>query len=180
MKKNLGTLIMVLFVGALAVLLSTGCGGSKQRQIDIGKGEYYSEDEIAEFSNRQKNAYCQNLEGERDLAQKEFESKTQELETLRALIESTRDKTGPVEREVLRLEAEIRTLNDQIAEIKALPTTWTVRPEETLSIIAGLPEIYNDIDKWWKIFEANQDKIDDPFYVFPDTVLVIPRDWPTD
>jgi nucleoid-associated protein YgaU len=174
---------MLLLVGAVVLppaLLTSGCGGSKQRKVDVAAGEYYSEDEIAEFSNREKNQYCADLGTERTRAQQEFEAKTQELKELRDLIDSIRAQTKPVERDVLRLEAEIRTLNDQINEVKSLPTTWTVGPDQTLSIISGLPEIYNDIDKWWKIFEANQDKIDDPFYVFPDTVLVIPRDWPTD
>ena len=42
------------------------------------------------------------------------------------------------------------------------------------------PRVYNDIDKWWKIFEANMHIIEDPYYIFPDTVLSIPRDWPID
>ncbi len=183
MKTITGTLLMLLLVGVVVVplaLFSNGCGGSKQRKVDVGAGEYYSEDELAEFSNKKKNKYCQELGAEQTRTQQEFETKTQELEDIRDLIDSIRAQTKPVEREVLRLESEIRTLNDQINEVKNLPATWTIRTDETLSMIAGLPEIYNDIEKWWKIFEANQDKVDDPFYVFPDTVLVIPRDWPTD
>jgi len=65
-------------------------------------------------------------------------------------------------------------------DVEALPKLWSVRAGESLSLISGYDQIYNDIDKWEKIFEANLDKIVDPYYIFPDTVLVIPRDWPTD
>ena len=93
---------------------------------------------------------------------------------------SIRQRIIPMETDVRRLEAEIRSLNDMIEEVKSLPTAWVIKEGESLTSIAMRDEIYNDIDKWERIFEANMDKIDDPYYIFPDTVLVIPRDWPTD
>jgi len=32
--------------------------------------------------------------------------------------------------------------------------------------------------KWPRIYRANTDKIEDPEWIYPDTVLVIPREWP--
>jgi chromosome segregation ATPase len=177
------TTLIAALIAALAVpvgMLTNGCSGSKQRQVNVSDGEYYSEDELAEMSDKKKSAYCQDLQNELVRTQQDFDAKTKDLQETRDLTQSLRARIGPVEREVLQLESDIRSLNDLIAEVKALPTTYLVKDGDSLSYISSRPEIYNDIEKWWRIFEANQDKIDDPFYVFPDTTLVIPRDWPTD
>ena len=179
MKSCLVALIVAALVAPL-VVVSGGCSRSKKREVDVSAGEYYGEDELLEMSDRSKNKYCQDLGTELTRTQAEFEAKTQDLKDTREAVDATRLAIDPVEREVLRLESDIRTLNDLIAEVRALPTTWTVKDGESLSLISSFPEDYNDVEKWWKIFEANQDKVDDPFYVFPDTVLVIPRDLPTD
>jgi nucleoid-associated protein YgaU len=165
---------------ALVALYAVGCGGPKLRKVNVSEGDYYSEDEWASLSSRQKDAYCRTLTTEMDATQAEFEAKTTELQDTKDLIASTRQQVVPVERQVHELEAEIRDLNSQIDEVKALPTTYTVKPGDWLTTIARNEKIYNDMDKWWKIFEANKDKIDDPYYIFPDTVLVIPRDWPVE
>jgi nucleoid-associated protein YgaU len=174
---------IVVLVGAVAVpigIFSNGCSGSKHRQVNVSEGEYYSEDELLEMSDKKKSAYCRDLEAELTRTQQENDAKTSELLETRDLTRALRAKIGPIEREVLQLESDIRSLNDLIAEVKALPTEYVVKDGDSLSYISSRPEIYNDIEKWWRIFEANQDVIDDPFYVFPDTTLVIPRDWPTD
>ena len=113
-------------------------------------------------------------------AQAEFEAKTLELRDTRNLIQSIRRQIVPIETEVRRLDSDIRTLNTQIEAVEALPKKWKVRPGDTLTSIAMQDEVYNDIDMWEHIFSANLDKIDDPYYIFPDTVLVIPRDFPVD
>jgi nucleoid-associated protein YgaU len=69
-------------------------------------------------------------------------------------------------------------LNNQIAELEALPKTWIIQSGECLWIIAGYEDIYSDPVKWPRVFRANMDKIEDPEWIYPDTVLVIPRDWP--
>ncbi|UCH84117.1 MAG: LysM peptidoglycan-binding domain-containing protein [Candidatus Latescibacterota bacterium] len=183
MADSIKTLLIVVLLGAVVALVgvtSNGCSRSKTRQIDVSQGEYYSEDELLEMSDRKKSAYCQTLQGELTTTQEEFDGKTRELQETKDLTRALRAKIGPIEREVLQLESDIRSLNDLIEEVKALPKTYKVKDGDSLSYISSRPEIYNDIEKWWRIFEANQDKIDDPFYVFPDTTLVIPRDWPTD
>ncbi|MEJ2721070.1 MAG: LysM peptidoglycan-binding domain-containing protein [bacterium] len=177
------TIMLIVLAVALAVpagFIAGGCSRSKHRQVNVSEGDYYSEDELAEMSNKQRSAYCQDLQSVLGLTQQEYDTKSKDLEETRDLTRGLRAKIGPIEREALQLESDIRTLNDLIAEVKALPKTYKVKPGDSLSYIASLPEIYNDMEKWWRIFEANQDKIDDPYYVFPDTTLVIPRDWPTD
>ncbi len=165
-------------VGTL--LLSIGCGGANLRRVDVRDGEYYSEDEYELLSDGQKNGYCGNLERELLLARQDFEEKTIAIQEATDETVSIRQRIIPMETDVRRLEAEIRSLNDMIEEVKSLPTAWVIKEGESLTSIAMRDEIYNDIDKWERIFEANKDKIEDPYYIFPDTVLVIPRDWPTD
>ena len=178
--KSLLAVLLVVTLAAPVAFVTSGCSGSTKREVDVSSGNYYGEDEITSMSNRNRTRYCEELGAELTRTRQEFESKSQELRDTRDAIDATRLKMDPVERDVLRLESDIRTLNDLIEEVKALPTTWTIKEGESMSLIASFPEVYNDVEKWWKIFEANPDRVDDPFYVFPDTVLVIPRDWPTD
>jgi len=176
------TIIRELFiaggVAAVAVVVASGCGGSKVRKVNVDSGEYYSEDEYELLTDGEKNDYCSNLTGELGQTENTRDTRQKELEDTRAAIESIRQQIIPIDRQTLNLEADIRTLRGQIEEVKALPRTYRVRPDDSLSLIASYDDIYNNLDSWWKIFEANEDKIDDPYYIFPDTVLVIPRDWP--
>jgi nucleoid-associated protein YgaU len=172
---------IIILVAAVATLVVIGgCAGRKVPKVDVSAGEYYAEDDYAKLSGRRKSQYCNELENELNARQAEFERKTIQLQDMKDLIESIRKQIIPLERDVIRLDAEIRTLNDQVREVKSLPREWVVKPDDTLTLIAMKKNIYNDIDKWWKIFEANIDKIHDPYYIFPDTVLVLPRDWPVD
>ena len=50
--------------------------------------------------------------------------------------------------------------------------TYTVMRRDTLPKIALLE--YGDAKKWWKIYEANKDLIEDPDLLFPGQVLRIP------
>jgi hypothetical protein len=161
-----------------SALFSGGCERATHRAVNVAAGEYYTEDELLKLSNSIKNQYCRQLESERGQVQSEFEAKSAELAQTNDGISTARARRDGLERDVIATEAEVRTLEDQIAEIRALPTIWKIRPGEDLAVIAALPEIYNDRDKWWKLMEANKRKIVDPFYCFPDTVIVIPRDWP--
>lgn len=183
----MGTKLSVLWLLVLsaglalpAALLSSGCGGAKHRSVDVAAGEYYAEDEIEQLPDGKKKKYCQDIESERGRVQREFDAKTAEFNETGDKITATRTRKDGLERELLVVESDIRTLDDEIEEVQGLPAVWKVRPGESLSSISALPEIYNDVDKWWRIYEANKGKVPDPYFCFPDTVLVIPRDWPVD
>ena len=183
MKHSTARWLFVGVLGAFALSLGlnfAGCTGSKVRKVSVVDGEYYSEDEYLLLNSGDQEKYCTELEGELTVAQREFDANSQAILEAKNEIASIRDQIVPMEREVIRLDSEIRTLRDQIEVVKALPALWTVKPEESLSLIASFDNVYNDIDKWYRIYEANLDKIDDPYYIFPDTVLVIPRDWPVE
>ena len=182
MKKQSTKSILIALGTAFAVtqiaLYATGCGGAHIRSVNVAEGEYHTEAEYDAMSNRAKSQYCSALQAEMTASQEELERVNREIQDTQDLIKSIRRQISPIEREVLRLESDIRSLEDDIAQVKALPKTWKIRPGESLTIIAMQKNIYNDIDKWWRLFDANRSKIDDPYYIFPDTVLVIPRDWP--
>jgi predicted nucleic acid-binding Zn-ribbon protein len=161
-------------------MLAAGCAGSKSRPVNVVDGEYYSEDEYEMLSGSQKSNYCKELTGELAVANTAYEDKQKDIQDAKDLIQSIRKQIVPIEQEVLRLESDIRTLNTEIDGVKALPTEWKIKEGDTLTLISMNEKVYNDIEKWWKIFEANKDIIEDPYYIFPDTVLVIPRDWPVD
>jgi nucleoid-associated protein YgaU len=56
-----------------------------------------------------------------------------------------------------------------------LPTEHKVLPFETLETIAGYWEVYGDPAQWTRLYEANRDKVTDPYDIPPGTVIVIPR-----
>lgn len=56
-----------------------------------------------------------------------------------------------------------------------LPTEHKVLPYETLETIAGYWEVYGDPAQWSRLYEANRDKVKDPFDIPPGTVITIPR-----
>jgi nucleoid-associated protein YgaU len=168
------------FVGLTTLLLwGLGCSGSKGLKVNVSAGEYYSEDEYEELSKAQKEAYCDALAKELALLKKTARDKESELKATEEHAEKLKKELGPIESQLLKLDSDIRTLKTQIAELEALPKQWTIRPGECLWTIAGYDSIYSDPVKWPRIFRANMDKIEDPDYIYPDTVLVIPRDWPT-
>ena len=51
-------------------------------------------------------------------------------------------------------------------------TTYTVQKDDTLQKIAK--KVYGSYSKWIKIYDANKDKLKNPNYVKPGTVLTIP------
>jgi nucleoid-associated protein YgaU len=163
---------------ALSVLLIGGCSRTTGRQVDVSVGEYYSQEEYEELSRKEKENYCSALDAELRTLQGQADERETELQTTRKQIESLRNQIKPIEQELLRIDSDIRSLSSQIAELEALPKQWNIQSGECLWIIAGYEDIYSDPVKWPRIYRANTDKILDPEWIYPDTVLVIPRDWP--
>lgn len=172
------TALSVLLLAGLVGLLVTGCGRSSGRTVDVSTGEYYSEEEYEQLSNKEKEAYCTDLQTEFNMLQGQVDERRGELTATRKQIESLKNQITPIERELLRIDSDIRSLTGQIEELEALPKTWNIQTGECLWLIAGYEEVYSDPVKWPRIFRANMDKIMDPEWIYPDTVLVIPREWP--
>ncbi len=171
--------IVVGLVSVVAALAAVGCSGTQKRTVNIDAGEYYSEDEFAALSNKDKTAYCKALEDKRNALQTDLDTKQQDVASTKKRIDSLRNQIGPVEKEILRVESDIRTLSAQVAQFEALPRKYKIQAGDCLSIIAEKDEIYADWTKWPRLYRANLDKIEDPVWIYPDTTLVIPRDLPT-
>ncbi len=168
-----------MFLLAL-ICLAAGCSKTTGRQVDVAKGEYYAEDELTEMSNSDQAAYCSALEAERTKLQNELALTQEDLVSTRKEIDATRNKITPIEKEILRLESDIRTLSGQIAALERLPREYTVKDGDCLSIIADRDDIYAAASKWPRIYRANLDKIEDPVWIYPNMVLVVPRELPTE
>ncbi len=168
------------WVMVLAGLSVVGCGHTSGRHVDVKVGEYYSEEEFAKLSNSDKSAYCAALEAERNRVQTEFTLATEDLVATRREIEGLRNQITPVEKEILRLESDIRTLSGQIAALERLPREYTVKDGDCLSIIADRDDIYSAASKWPRIYRANLDKIEDPVWIYPNMVLTVPRELPNE
>lgn len=171
---------IVFLLGVLIAVGSLGCGKTKGRSVDITQGEYYGEDEFTELPGNEKRAYCNALETERDGLQGSLDNKQEELAATKKRIDSLRNQITPVEKEILRVESDIRTLSAQVAQFEALPREYNVVAGDCLSIIAEKDDIYADWTKWPRIYRANLDVIEDPVWIYPNQVLAIPRDLPTE
>jgi nucleoid-associated protein YgaU len=179
-RRVFNGLLVAAVLAASAVVFSSGCERAKVRDADVTTGDYYGEDEIAALGEGAAGTYCRDLEAVKTRTQEEFEAKTKELAGINETITSTRAKRDQLDRDLLTTEAEIRTLNELISEVKALPTEWRIRVGDDLKAIAALTQVYNDSLKWWKLFEANKNILLDPHYCLADTTIVIPRDWPSE
>ena len=63
----------------------------------------------------------------------------------------------------------------KLAIPRELPNEYKVAPYETLETIAGYWEVYGDPSQWSRLYEANKDRVKDPYDIPPGTVIVIPR-----
>ena len=176
MKRQTSYLQLTLMMGA-ALLLVIGCSSSS-KQVNIQDGEYYSEDEYEELSKGDKESYCSNLSRELNGLNSHIEERNEVLKATEDKIQNLRKELGPVERELLRTNSDIRTLESQIEALEELPETWIIQPGECLWNIAGYDDIYADPVKWPRLWRGNMDIIEDPEWIWPDTVLVVPRTWP--
>jgi len=68
-------------------------------------------------------------------------------------------------------------LNEVVADIRVEKSDvygyWTVKPGDSLSKIAK--DVYDDGNKYMKIFEANKDQLKDPNMIKPGQKLALPN-----
>ena len=114
MRKHIG----IIFLIGVVLAAAFGSAGRKVPKVDVAAGEYHGEDDLAKMSRRAKNNYCSDLENELVRTQTEFDGKAAHLQEMKDLIESIRKQIIPLERDVIRLDADIRTMNDQIREVR--------------------------------------------------------------
>lgn len=83
-------------------------------------------------------------------------------------------KAKPAERSREGTQAFAPSQQEQRAEERAIANTVTVERGDSLSTIAE--RVYGDPGKWRLLYQANQDKLDDPNQLLVGTKLVIPAE----
>jgi nucleoid-associated protein YgaU len=84
-----------------------------------------------------------------------------------------------IEESLNAMENRYNVLMGKVSYFRNLPGTHTVMSGECLYEISSYEHIYDDPLKWPRIHRANRDLIKDPDLIYPDWILNIPRDWPT-
>jgi nucleoid-associated protein YgaU len=93
------------------------------------------------------------------------------IEQSKKILEDAKREAAVIIAEAKKESASIRA---QTLE-QRFPSVYTVRKSDTLHVIAGRREIYNDPNQWLLIYKANRDQIRDPLQIFVGQHLVIPR-----
>jgi nucleoid-associated protein YgaU len=167
-------------VGGLAVLavLVTGCSKGVERSADVASGDYYTADEFEKLSKEQRDAYCDQLSGQKaefEAQAASAESRAGEAEAAGSGLDS---QLKQVDADLASIEGEVRDLEQQVTEWKNRPRQYTVGGGDSLWKISGMQRIYGDPVRWPRIYRANRDQIVDPNLIYPGWVLNIPRGVP--
>ena len=93
-------------------------------------------------------------------------------------------KKGMGEKAEMAAESEAPAPTEEVVEEKAMEEveevvendSYTVKKDDNLWCISKQPEIYDTAFNWPLIFKENKDQIKDADLIFPDQVLMIPRD----
>jgi len=99
--------ILTLFGLGILLLWSFGCSQSEGLRVNISEGEYYSEDEYAKLSDRQKEAYCEALAKELALLKKGSSDRETDLKTTNEQIKKLKSELEPLENNLLKIESDI-------------------------------------------------------------------------
>jgi len=82
-----------------------------------------------------------------------------------------------VEEERRRAEAEARRLAEQ-RRMNEKPANYTIKHGDSLWAIAGMDKVYGDPMMWPLLYEANNNRINNPDLIYPNGEIAIPRDIP--
>jgi nucleoid-associated protein YgaU len=175
MKKSiLGVTVTAAISLAIVSVMAAGVLAA-----DVSSGQFYTEEEYQKLGGKEREAYCASLAGEAERQASMLRDAETDLAAEQAKIDDLSATLGQVDGELGPIQADVARLEKEIAELEALPSEWTVQRGENLYKISGYEQIYSDPVKWPRIYRANRDLIEDPYLIYPDWVLQIPRDWPT-
>ncbi|MFZ1947812.1 MAG: LysM peptidoglycan-binding domain-containing protein [bacterium] len=174
MKKSMGVLTFAALSLAVVVLWTASAFA-----VDVTKGQFYTEEEYQKLKKGDRLAYCDQLAREADRQRQLLATATTGLDKGKADVDQLKARIKQVDGELNPAKADVTRLEKEIAELEALPKTWTVKQGECLSKISAYTEIYSDSKKWTRIYRANRDKIQDPNLIYVNWVLAIPRGLPT-
>ena len=162
------------------LLIATGCGKKVTRDVDVSVGEYYAEEEFKKLSDEQRDRYCEDLAGELTRLQGQKSSDMEKADAAARAAKDLKAKIAKVKSALAGQQAEVVPIEERIAYFESLPKSYTVVKGDCLWKISSKEEIYADPIKWPRIYRANTDKINDPHWIYPRQVFVIPRECPND
>ncbi|MCK5256075.1 MAG: LysM peptidoglycan-binding domain-containing protein [Deltaproteobacteria bacterium] len=93
------------------------------------------------------------------------------LREVKKIVEDAEEEAAAI---IAKAQKEAAAIRARVLE-KRFPSSYKVKRGDTLRIIAGRREIYNDPYQWPIIYKANRDQIRDPHMLFVGQKLVIPR-----
>jgi hypothetical protein len=170
-------LIALVFI-PLIIVLAAGCSKHTPRQIDIGQGEYYEDEEYQKLSKDQREQYCASLASELESLDTRSETAQEQLEQNKEDIQTLTKDLRDSEREYSKLRNQIDELTLQMQELAMLPKEYKLIYGECLWTVAGYEQIYGDPLKWTRLWRGNTDMIEDPDWVLAGWTLQVPRHWP--
>jgi nucleoid-associated protein YgaU len=162
----------------VAVIALAGCGPKVTRTVDVGNGEYYTDEEFTKLTTEQRDAYCAQLDQELSGLQGEAKGTTGKVSSTKSQLSSLQSEIRTLQGRYDAAKSEVDGVQKQIDYFEGLPKSHTVVDGEFLYKISGYESIYADPLKWPRIYRANKGQIEDPNLIYPGWVLTIPRDWP--
>ena len=164
----------------LAVVpLVAACAGSAPSNTsdpyDVPAGEYLNAEQYQELSADEAIEYCRQLAAELDILNDNAAAAEQMLPQLEAEVAALEAKISGMGEDNMALDAELAALEARLEALRALPTTYTVLPNDWLRKISAQTQIYGTEDEWRKLYNGNRDQITDPNLIFPGQVLRVPR-----
>ncbi|NNE42754.1 MAG: LysM peptidoglycan-binding domain-containing protein [Gemmatimonadetes bacterium] len=163
----------------LLLPLIAACAGSAPSNTtdpyDVPAGEYLNPQQYQELSKDEALEYCRQLAAEIDILNDNAAMSNQMLPEIEAEISELEAKVAELGASNMELGTEVAALEAKLTQLRMLPTTYTVLPNDWLRKISAKTQIYNDEHQWRKLYNSNRDKITDPNLIFPGQVLKVPR-----
>lgn len=181
MKRSQGTMrgAVRTFLPFALLPLIAACAGSAPSNTtdpyDVPAGEYLNPQEYQTLSQDEAVEYCRQLAAEIDILNDNAAMSNEMLPEIEAEISALEAKVAELGASNLELGTEVAALEAKLTQLRMLPTSYTVLPNDWLRKISAKTQIYGDEMQWRKLYNGNRDKITDPNLIFPGQVLQVPR-----
>jgi nucleoid-associated protein YgaU len=151
--RGIGSLLGVLLVG-LAML--SACGSPPPVELpDPASGQYLTLDQQRGLSREQLGQYCRMLDDYNATLHSDMQLAKQLSDSLVTVIDSLNTVQSELSRETKRLNADVSRLRQG----RTGSIEYVTREGDTLMKLAGI--FYDSNAEWRRIYNANQDKIQD-------------------
>ncbi|MBE0478495.1 LysM peptidoglycan-binding domain-containing protein, partial [Candidatus Aerophobetes bacterium] len=175
--------------------------GALSRDVDALKTDVSLAKEMAATAKAQAEAAVSRLDARVGALSRDVDALKTDVSLAKEMAATAKAQADLARREVRELAAEcrrdrelfLRKIEDILADVKIreekikpekveLKVTvpykmiYTVQKGDSLWSIAARPDVYNNPDKWRKIFEANRETLITPETLYPGQKLIIPKE----